>query len=155
MKIVIGSDHAGCKHKEYLSRTVSSLGHSLSDAGVCEGKSADYPDIAEKVAGAVAAGDAELGILLCGSGIGASMAANKVRGIRAALCWDKETARLAREHNDANILCMGARLLSMDVCEEIAKVFLSQPYSGQERHNRRIKKIRDIEERNCTVGRKQ
>ncbi|MGM0366164.1 MAG: ribose 5-phosphate isomerase B [Actinomycetota bacterium] len=150
MKITIGSDHAGYEHKKYLVQLISSWGHKVSDLGGFEGQSIDYPDIAEEVAKTVAGGKAERGILLCGTGIGVSIAANKVKGIRAAVCWSRETAKLARQHNNANILCMGARFLDKETCGQIAEAFLSEPVSSQERHIRRVNKIMNIEERICT-----
>jgi len=150
MNITIGSDHAGYKHKDYLVRLISSLGHQVSDIGGFEGESVDYPDIAEKAAMAVAKGKVEFGILLCGTGIGVSLAANKVKGIRAALCWSRETAMLARQHNNANMLCLGARFLDTESCGDIVKAFLSEPFSNQARHIRRVNKIMNIEERNCS-----
>jgi ribose 5-phosphate isomerase B len=102
----------------------------------------------KKGADLVACGKADLAILICGTGIGISMSANKVKGIRAAVCWNKETARLTREHNDANALCMGARFISIEECLEISRVFLETPASKEPRHIRRVKKIMDIEERN-------
>ena len=147
MKIVIGSDHAGVEHKKKISELISSLGHTVIDVGTGDENSVDYPDYGEKGARKIALGHAELGILICGTGIGISMAANKVRGIRAAVCWNEETASLTREHNDANILCMGARFITAEEALKIAKVFLDTPASKDERHQRRIEKIMSIEER--------
>jgi len=149
MHITIGTDHAGYKHKDYLVQLMGTLGHTVSDVGGCQGQSTDYPLIAIKAAQHVAAGKADLGILLCGTGIGVSIAANKVKGIRAALCWNRETALLARKHNNANMICMGARLLGEKTCGEMIKAFLSEPFSKQERHHRRVNQISNIEERNC------
>jgi len=147
MKIVVGSDHAGVKYKEKLKELVLSMGHQIIDIGTNSSKSVDYPDFGEKGALAVCRKEADLGILVCGTGIGISLAANKVRTIRAAVCWNEETSRLAREHNNANILCMGARFVSIEKAVKIAKVFLETPFSNDERHNRRVNKITSIEER--------
>jgi len=147
MKIVMGSDHAGVEHKEKLKGLVLSMGHQIIDIGTNSSKSVDYPDFGEKGALAVCRKEADLGILICGTGIGISMAANKVRGIRAAVCWNEETARLVREHNNANILCMGARFVSIEMAVKIVKVFLETPFSNAKRHNKRINKITSIEER--------
>ena len=147
MKIAIGTDHAGVGHKEALKELAASMDIEAADMGTDSGESVDYPDYGEKVGLAVSRMEADLGILICGTGIGISMAANKVKGIRAAVCWNIETAQLAREHNDANILCMGARFISIEEAVKIAKVFLTTPFSSNERHKRRIDKITGIEER--------
>ena len=148
MKIVVSSDHAGFNHKSRLIKLIKSMGHTALDIGTNSGESVDYPDFGEKGAKAVACGKADMGILICGTGIGISMAANKVNGIRAAVCWNEETAILAREHNNANILCMGARFIPIKKCTDIAKTFINTPASNDERHVRRINKIMKIEERN-------
>jgi len=147
MKIVIGSDHAGFEHKKKISELIASLGHEIIDVGTDGGDSVDYPDYGEKGAREISCGSAELGVLVCGTGIGISMAANKVRGIRAAVCWNEETASLTRQHNDANVLCIGARFIPVEEALNITKVFLDTPASEDERHQRRIKKISIIEER--------
>jgi len=152
MRIAFGNDHTGVEHKERLMELASSLGHGASDLGTGRHGSVDYPDFGEKVGLAVCKKEADLGILICGTGIGIGMAANKVGGIRAAVCWNEETAQLARQHNDANVLCMGARFISIDDAVKIAKVFLETPFSGEERHYRRIGKITGIEERSRTGG---
>ena len=146
MKITIGTDHAGVEHKEALKKLAASMDIEAADMGTESGESVDYPDYGEKVGLAISRMEADLGILICGTGIGISMAANKVKGIRAAVCWNVETAKLAREHNDANILCMGARFIPIEEAVKIAKVFLTTPFSGNERHKRRIDKIESI---NC------
>lgn len=152
MKIVVGSDHAGFEHKEKISELISSLGHEVIDAGTDSTSSVDYPDYGEKGAGEVSCGRAELGILICGTGIGICMAANKVKGIRGAVCWNEETARLSRQHNDANVLCMGARSISIEDALKITRVFLETPASEDERHQRRVSKITSIEERSKSCG---
>jgi ribose 5-phosphate isomerase B len=151
MKIVVGSDHAGFQYKSKIIGFVKSMGHSVEDIGADSGESTDYPDFAEKGSKIVACGEADMAIFLCGSGIGMDIVANKIKGIRSAVCWNKETAMLARSHNHANVLSLGKRLLTLDECLEIVKVFLNTPESMEERHLKRIKKIKDIEERsqNC------
>ncbi len=147
MKIVISSDHAGFDYKSKIIGFVKSMGNAVYDIGTNSSESVDYTDFAEKGAKIVACGEADIGIFICGSGIGMDIVANKIKGIRSAACWNKETARLARDHNHANILCLGERLLTLDECLEIVKVFVNTPESTQERHVRRVKKIKDIEER--------
>lgn len=153
-KIVVGNDHCGYDHKLSLVKVINSLGHIPIDIGSNGRESVDYPDYAEKAAKIVSSGKADMGILICGTGIGMSISANKIKGVRAALCWNTKTAILAREHNNANILCLGARLMSIEECIEIAKTFIETPPSLEERHLRRIDKIKMIEERNKTCGSK-
>ncbi len=145
MMIAIGSDHAGYEgdapYKPEIMRCVATLGHQTLDCGTYDTKSVDYPDFADAVCGAILEGRAESGILLCGTGIGMCIAANRNRGIRAATCVTPEMARLAREHNDANVLCLGRRVLPVDECEAIIRIWLTTPFSGGERHCRRIRKL--------------
>jgi ribose 5-phosphate isomerase B len=143
MKIVIGGDHAGFEAKQQLIDFLNEKGHEVVDVGPFSDESCDYPDFAEKTTAIVSKGECEVGILCCGSGIGMSMAANRVRGIRAALCHNAETARLSRSHNNANILCVGARVLSMDAIQEITTEFLKTEFEGG-RHARRVAKIDQI-----------
>ena len=144
MRIAIGSDHRGFALKEALKELLAELGHEWVDLG-CQGEEAvDYPDIARPVAEAVAAGEYERGILICGSGVGMSIAADKVKGIRAALCDNSFTARLARRHNDANVLCLGSWCIGQGLAEDIVRVFLSEDFEGG-RHARRLEKIRAME----------
>lgn len=146
MTIAIGADHGGFALKEKLMQALSEEGYTFTDYGCYEPARCDYPDIAEAVANAIAAGKHELGILVCGSGIGMSMAANKVPGIRAAACQDHFAARYCRLHNDANILCLGERITGPGAALEMAQLFLStQPEGG--RHTERIAKITAIEEK--------
>ena len=152
MKIVIGSDHAGFNYKSRLIELAKSMGHTVLDIGTDSCQSVDYPDFGEKGARAVAYGEADIGILICGSGIGMDMVANKINGIRSAVCWNEETARLARDHNYANILCLGARFLSLEECIKITKIFINTPVSDEERHIRRVNKIMKVEERNQTCN---
>ncbi len=144
MKIAIASDHAGFEMKEIIKPFLKNLKHVVKDFGTGDKKPVDYPDFALKVANAVSKKQYEKGILFCGTGLGMSIAANKVNGIRAVLCYDTETARLSREHNDANILTIGARVIDVENVKEIIKVWLKTDFLGG-RHLRRIEKIRNIE----------
>lgn len=145
MIIAIGSDHAGFDLKERLKARLEALGHGVKDLGTEGPESCDYPRYAARVAKAVAAGAAERGVLVCGTGIGMSMAANKVRGIRAALCFDLETARLSRAHNDANLLCLGARTAPAPSSEAIMETWIATAFEGG-RHQRRVEQIHALEE---------
>ena len=144
MKIAIGADHAGYAAKEHLKRWLLERSHDVVDFGAHDGASTDYPDFASVVGKAVAAGAAPLGLLICGSGIGMSIAANKIAGIRAAHCTDCYQARVARQHNDANILCMGARVSGPGVMEDTLESFLGHAFDGG-RHAARIEKIQRLE----------
>ena len=141
MKIAIGCDHGGYALKKELLSYLASLGHEAADFGCADEASVDYPDIAFPVAEAVARGEYERGILICGTGVGVSISANKVRGARCALCSEETTARLTREHNDANILALGGRIIGEELAKSIAETFLSSDFSGAERHAKRISKI--------------
>ncbi len=145
MRIAIGSDHAGFPLKEHLIDTVRELGHDVDDHGTDDTESVDYPPICAGVGRAVAAGEADRGIVLGGTGQGEQIAANKVRGVRAALCHDLYTARLSREHNDANVLSMGGRIVAAGLADEIVTVWLSTEFEGG-RHQRRVDEITEIEE---------
>lgn len=147
--IAIGSDHAGFDLKEHIKRLLEDRGHTVEDFGTCDTKPVDYPDIAWKVAEAVASGRCGVGILACGTGLGMSITANKVPGIRAALCHDSYTARMAREHNDANVLALGGRITGTGLAEEIATIFITTPFVG-ERHARRVAKIMEGETQRST-----
>jgi ribose 5-phosphate isomerase B len=144
--IAIGADHGGFRLKEALKPLIEGLGLQLRDVGVHEEKPADYPDLALKVAELVAAGTAARGVIIDGAGIGSSIAANKVPGVRAALCYDKASARNSREHNDSNVLTLGARLLTETQAEEVLRTWLATPFAGG-RHQGRVQKIVDIEQR--------
>ncbi|MDA8295942.1 MAG: ribose 5-phosphate isomerase B [Actinomycetota bacterium] len=146
MRIAVGSDHAGLPLKESLAKELADAGHDVVDFGTDRPGSVDYPDYAAAVGEAVASGEAELGVCCCGTGIGVSIAANKVPGVRAALAHDVTTARLARQHNDANVLCLGARTIGPLVASEAVTAFLSASFAGG-RHARRIDKIRRLEEK--------
>ena len=144
--VAIGADHGGFALKEALKRLIEEAGLAVRDVGVYEEKPADYPDLALKVAELVAAGTAARGVLIDGAGIGSSIAANKVPGVRAALCYDKASARNSREHNDSNVLTLGARLLTQTQAEDVLRTWLGTPFAGG-RHQARIQKILDIERR--------
>jgi ribose 5-phosphate isomerase B len=144
--IAIGADHGGFTLKEALKPLIESLDLTVRDVGVYDSNPADYPDIAVKVADLVASGAATRGILIDGAGIGSSMAANKVPGIRAALCYDKASARNSREHNDSNVLTLGARLLTQTQVEDVLRTWIATPFAGG-RHQARVQKIMDIEQR--------
>lgn len=144
MKIAIGCDHGGFEHKNAIAEHLKSRGFEVIDCGIYENVSVDYPDIAIKVAEKITDGICELGILVCGTGIGMSMAANKVKGIRAAACSDHFSAKYTRLHNDANILCLGGRVIGIGTALELADIFVDTAFEGG-RHINRIKKISDIE----------
>jgi len=143
MHIAIGCDHRGLELKKFVINQITEMGHSYDDLGCYTTESVDYPDIAKKVAEAVAGGGFERGILICDTGIGMSIAANKVNGIRAALCHDTFGARRARQHNDANILCLGAAR-GQERVPEILQTFLGTEFEG-ERHQRRLNKLKAME----------
>ncbi len=144
--IALGADHGGFRLKEILKGVLESLGLEVRDVGVYEEKPADYPDLAFKVAELVAAGTATRGVAIDGAGIGSSIVANKVPGIRAALCYDKASARNSREHNDSNVLTLGARLLTESQAEEVLRTWIATPFAGG-RHQARVDKIVAIERR--------
>ncbi|MCH8870666.1 MAG: ribose 5-phosphate isomerase B [Chloroflexi bacterium] len=146
MKIAIGADHAGYVAKEPVKALLESQGHEVVDVGAHEmDPSDDYPDIAKVLADTVANGDVDRGIMLCGSGVGASVAANKVRGVRASVCHDTYSAHQGVEHDDMNVLCMGARIIGEELVKEIAGSFASARFSGEERHQRRLDKVLKME----------
>ncbi len=144
--IAIGADHSGYQLKQHLVGFLRDWGYSVNDLGTHSAAAADYPDFAEAVACAVVRGEAWRGVVIDSAGIGSSIAANKLPGARAALCYDRATARNSREHNDANILALGARMISQELAREILAVWLETPFAGG-RHQRRIEKIRVIEQR--------
>ena len=139
-KIAIGSDHAGFELKESVKKNLESQGYTLTDFGTDSLESSDYPDFAHPVANAVEEGKSNLGILICGSANGVAMTANKHEGIRAAICWNEELASLARQHNNANVLCLPARFIDRSLAEKIVDRFLSSSFEGG-RHERRVNKI--------------
>jgi ribose 5-phosphate isomerase B len=144
MKIALASDHAGFEEKERLKDQIEKLGVQVTDFGTTSGASVDYPDYARKVAEAVASGQFPQGILVCGSGAGMAIAANKVPGIRAAVAWNEETARLARQHNDANVLAIGARTTPEGQIPAVVKAWLEAEFEGG-RHAERVRKIQELE----------
>jgi ribose 5-phosphate isomerase B len=144
--VAIGADHGGFELKEQLKEHLRDWGYKVLDLGTNSTAAVDYPDFAEAVANAVSRGDARLGVVVDSAGIGSSIAANKVAGARAALCYDRATARNSREHNDANVLSLGAKLISPEAAREILAIWLSTPFAGG-RHQRRVDKIRTIEGR--------
>lgn len=144
MKIAVGSDHGGFQRKKEIVALLSKLGHRVLDLGCHSEESVDYPDYARKVGRSVASGRSERGILVCGTGIGMSIAANKISGVRAAVCWSVRTGCLASEHNKANVLCLSGRFLSSALCAKIVLAWLKTEF-GAGRHQRRIQKISKIE----------
>jgi ribose 5-phosphate isomerase B len=140
MKIGIGSDHAGYRHKEEIKKFLARLGHEVKDFGTNSEMTVDYPAFIRPVAEAVAGGELERGIVLGGSGNGEAMVANRVRGVRCALCWNEESARLGRAHNDANMISLGQRMMPVETALEIVRVWLDTPFEGG-RHVRRIQMI--------------
>ena len=139
--VAIGADHAGFELKAALSAVVENMGFRVLDLGTDNGESVDYPDFADAVAQSLSAGEARYGILVCGSGIGMSIRANRHEGIRAALCHNQESAQLARKHNDANVLVLGARLTDEEVAKKCVETFFSTDFDGGERHVRRVGKL--------------
>jgi ribose 5-phosphate isomerase B len=147
MKISIGADHAGYDMKQHLAEYIRKLGHQVHDVGTFEpGKPDDYPDYAVLVAQDIRSGAAERGILVCGSGVGVSVAANKFKGIRAAMCHDHYSAHQGVEHDDMNVLVLGARIIGQMTAEDATEAFLKANFSGEERHLRRLNKVKGIEQ---------
>jgi ribose 5-phosphate isomerase B len=150
----MGSDHAGYDLKAVVKQSVQEWGHEVVDMGSHAGQgSVDYPDYARAVAMAVARGEYDRGILICGTGLGVSITANKVPGVRAALCHETYTARMSRTHNDANVLCMGGRVVGEGVAMEVVQVWLETAFSGVDRHRRRVGKICALERSVAQCGR--
>ena len=147
MKIALGSDHGGYQLKENLKKYLKELNVEYKDFGCNSEKSIDYPDIGFKIAREVKNRNYDKGILICGTGIGMSIVANKIKGIRASLCHDVFSARYAREHNDANILTLGGRVIDSGLAKEIVKVWLNTDFSGEERHLKRLNKIKQEEDK--------
>ncbi len=145
MHLAIGSDHAGYQLKEAMGRVIANAGHSVTDLGTHSEEPCDYPDFAAAVARAVAEGRAERGLIVCGSGAGASIAANKIKGVRCGLAHDTYTAHQMVEHDDVNVLALGSRVIGPALAEEIVLAFLSARFSGEERHRRRLAKVRALE----------
>ena len=145
MKVALGSDHAGYDLKEKVKGFLSGMGIEVHDAGTVSTDSVDYPDFAQKVAVQVRDGEVDRGILMCGTGLGVCIAANKFRGIRAALASDPEIARLSRQHNDANVLCLASRFTDAKKAQELVKIWLETDFDGG-RHQRRLDKIQKLEQ---------
>ncbi|MFP3853400.1 MAG: ribose 5-phosphate isomerase B [Anaerolineales bacterium] len=147
MRIAIACDHAGFPLKDLIISVAEGLGHEVFDLGTDSTESVDYPDYAEKLGRAIQKGEAERGILICGSGVGAAVAANKMKGIRAGLCHDTYSAHQSVEHDDVNVLALGARIIGEELAREIVVEFLSAEFSGEERHVRRLGKVKALEQR--------
>jgi len=145
MKIAVGADHAGFPLKEIVIAILEDYKHDAIDLGTTSTESVDYPDYAEKVGRAIQQGEAERGILLCGSGVGAAIAANKMRGIRAGVCHDTYSAHQSVEHDDVNVLAIGARIIGVELIAEIVRAFIGAEFSGESRHVRRLNKMLALE----------
>jgi len=145
MRIYLGADHAGFQLKEHVKQTLTELGHEVTDVGTYAEDSVDYPDYALKVGRAVAGGTADIGVLICGTGLGMAIAANKVRGVRAVPVYEPEMARLGRLHNNANVIALPGRFITPDKADEVLEAFLSTEYENG-RHQRRIDKISALED---------
>jgi ribose 5-phosphate isomerase B len=147
MRIAIGADHGGFPLNERIISELGKAGHEIVDFGTHDGtRPDDYPDYAIAVGEAIQSGDAEIGILICGSGIGASVAANKLKGVRAAMCGDTYSGHQSREHDDCNVLCLGARVTGPELALEIVRAFVAARFSGEERHRRRLAKVAKLDE---------
>ena len=147
MRIAVGADHAGYNLKEIIVTWLKDLDYEITDLGASElDPSDDYPDLALPVAQAISSGAADKGIIICGSGVGASMVANKVPGVRACLCHDTYSSHQGVEHDDMNVLCLGARIVGLELAWQLAAEFLAANYSGEERHQRRLDKVLDMED---------
>ena len=144
MKIAIGCDHGGLEHKNAIAEHLKERGFEVDDYGIYEQVSVDYPEIAKKVCGSITSGKNELGILVCGTGIGMSIAANKIKGIRAAACSEHFSAKFTRLHNNSNVLCLGGRVIGVGTAIELADLFVDTEFEGG-RHQRRVDMITEIE----------
>jgi len=146
MRIAIGADHAGYPLNERVIEDQRNSGYEIVDFGTHDGSVPDdYPDYAKKVGESIQSGSTEIGILICGSGVGAAVAANKLRGIRAALCGDTYSGHQSREHDDCNVLCVGARVTGVELALEIVRAFVNARFTGEERHKRRLAKVAELE----------
>jgi ribose 5-phosphate isomerase B len=148
VRIAVGSDHAAFEHKTYIIRELREEGHEVRDCGAQSAEPYDYPDAAREVAKAVSSGAVERGVLMCGTGLGMCMTANKVHGIRAAACHDEYTTIMSRSHNDANVLCLGGRVLDAEKAMQLVHLWLKTPFDAG-RHQRRVDKIMEIEKEEC------
>ncbi|MCX7831576.1 MAG: ribose 5-phosphate isomerase B [Actinobacteria bacterium] len=146
MRVAIGADHAGYKLKEFLKKRLQDCGYSIVDVGTFSEDSVDYPDYAYEVSNLIVNGKADFGVLVCGTGLGMSIAANKIRGIRAAACSNIFESIMSRRHNDANIICVGSRVIGDEHAFLLVKTFLEEPFEGG-RHQRRVEKIKQLEEK--------
>lgn len=144
-RVAIASDHAGFALKDEIAAQLRREGWQVLDLGTHTMEPADYPDYARAIGKAIQAAEAERGILICGSGVGAAVAANKMRGVRAGLCHDTYSARQGVEHDDMNVLCLGARVIGIELARELVSAFLSAQFSGEQRHVRRLEKLKEIE----------
>lgn len=151
MKIGIGNDHTAVEMKQQIKEYIESLGHEVINYGTDTSESCDYPLFGEKVGTAVAKGEVECAVLICGTGVGISIAANKVNGVRAAVCSDTTTARFVKEHNNANIIAFGARIIGLELAKDIVKTYLDAEFLGG-RHSRRVEMISEIENRKCNCS---
>ena len=152
MKLVIGSDHAGFQLKVSIGDLLRSLGHEVLDVGAFNENPSDYPDFAEAVGRAVVDKKAERGVLICGSGVGASVAANKIPGVRAGMCHDTYSAHQGVEHDDINVLVLGSRVVGVMLAQDLVKAFLGAKFTNEERHVRRLAKVKAIEAKYCGGG---
>jgi len=152
MRIAVGADHAGFQLKQLIAADLRSTGHEVIDHGTDSEAPVDYPDFAEAVAKSLICGQAERGVLICGSGVGASVAINKIPGIRAGLCHDSYSARQGVEHDDMNVLVLGARVIGVELARELVGRFLAAQYTNEERHRRRVAKIQALENRYGKTG---
>jgi ribose 5-phosphate isomerase B len=153
MRVALAADHAGYALKQELAPSLRSLGHEVEDLGTFSPEPVDYPDVAERLARAVVSGSADRGVLICGSGVGASVAANKLPGVRAGLCHDTYSAHQGVEHDDMNVLVLGSRVIGTELARDLVRVFLEARFTHEERHERRLRKIKALEEearRNAT-----
>jgi ribose 5-phosphate isomerase B len=148
MKLVVACDHAGFPLKQRVLDLIAASGHEAIDLGAFDTQPSDYPDYAQKVASEISQGRADRGVLVCGSGVGVSVAANKVFGVRAAMCHDTFSARQGVEDDDMNVLCIGARIIGPELAAEVVRAFLAAQFSGAERHQRRLDKVKAIERQN-------
>jgi ribose 5-phosphate isomerase B len=147
MNVAVSCDHGGFPYKDTLIQVIRSLGHTVSDLGCFSEEPVDYPEIAEKAALAVQSGQAVRAVIICGSGVGITFTANKFKGVRASICHDGYSAHQGVEHDDLNVLCLGARVVGIEVAKELVTAFLSATFSTQERYHRRKEKVEEIERR--------
>jgi RpiB/LacA/LacB family sugar-phosphate isomerase len=145
MRIVVGADHRGYEMKDQIAASLKQAGHEVLDVGAHNADSVDYPDYARAIGQALTDGRAERGVLVCGSGVGASIAANKIHGVRAAVCHDIYSARQGVEHDDMNVLCLGAGVIDSELALELVQAYLDARLSGEERYHRRLEKVAEIE----------